>query len=574
MLGAHLDITERRRIEAALRERFSELTCLYRISSLLALPGIALDEMLDQATQLIPPGWQFPEVTAARIVVGGLALQTPHFRETPWRLASEVLVNGNPDGRVEVCYLEERPASHEGPFLAEERALLNAIAERVGLTIEHKQAEAALRASEAHFRAVTDSATDAIISADSASNIVGWNRGAERIFGYTEAEVRGQSVTLLVPFRFQEWHLAGLARVQAGGERHVIGKTVEVAGCHRDGHEFPLELSLGEWQVAEGWFYTAIIRDITARKQAKAEHGRMEVQLRQAMKLESIGQLAAGIAHEINTPTQYIGDNTRFLQDAFKDISQALSHYDRLLQAARQQQVTPELVAATAAAAEAADIAYLAQEVPKSIEQTLQGVARVAKIVRAMKDFSHPGSEAKVPADLNRAIESTITVAHNEWKYVADLDLALDPQLPLVPCLPGEINQVILNLLINAAHAIGDVVGDGASGKGRIRVSTSQQGDWAEIRVQDSGTGIPEAARGRIFDPFFTTKAVGKGTGQGLTIAHSVVVKQHGGTIEFETELGKGTTFIVRLPLHSGPVTPEKNLRTPEPPQPRDTVCL
>jgi signal transduction histidine kinase len=170
-----------------------------------------------------------------------------------------------------------------------------------------------------------------------------------------------------------------------------------------------------------------------------------------------------------------------------------------------------------------------------------------------MKDFSHPGSEEKVQTDLNQAIESTVTVAHNEWKYVADLDLALDPQLPRVPCLPGEINQVILNLVINAAHAIGDVVGDGASGKGRIHVSTSRQGDWAEIRVQDTGTGIPESARARIFDPFFTTKVVGKGTGQGLTIAHSVVVQQHGGTIEFETELGKGTTFLVRLPLQPGP---------------------
>ncbi|MEI6395675.1 MAG: PAS domain S-box protein [Verrucomicrobiota bacterium] len=491
-----------------------------------------------------------------------------------------------------------------------------------------KQTEEALQGSEARFRAVTASATDAIISVNNAGNIVSWNRSVERIFGYTENEACGQPVTLLIPSSYHIGHLAGMARIQARGEHHVIGTTVEVAGRHRDGHEFPLELSLGEWQVAEGWFYTAIIRDITtrkqaeeklrdlsiaveqspaaivitdtagnieyvnpkfnivtgysnaevlgknprilksgetspegyrylwqtitagrewrgefhnkrkngelfwesafispirdpagritryvaikedisARKQSEADRSRMEVQLRQAQKLESIGQLAAGIAHEINTPTQYIGDNTRFLQNAFKDISLALDHYDRLLQAARQQQVTPELLAATTAATEAADIAYLAQEVPKSIEQTLQGVARVAKIVRAMKDFSHPGSEAKVPTDLNRAIESTVTVAHNEWKYVADLDLALDPQLPFVPCLPGEINQVILNLVINAAHAIGDVIGDDASSKGRIRVSTSRQDDWAEIRIQDTGTGIPEAVRGRIFDPFFPPK--------------------------------------------------------------------
>ena len=166
-----------------------------------------------------------------------------------------------------------------------------------------------------------------------------------------------------------------------------------------------------------------------------------------------------------------------------------------------------------------------------------------------MKDFSHPGSEDKTPLDLNRAIESTITVARNEWKYIADLETDFDPALPPVPCLPGEFNQAVLNLIVNAAHAIAAKFGDGAGGKGLITVKTRRDGDWADLRICDSGTGIPEAARGRIFEPFFTTKEVGKGTGQGLAIARSVVVDKHGGTIAFETESGKGTTFIVRLPL-------------------------
>ena len=174
----------------------------------------------------------------------------------------------------------------------------------------------------------------------------------------------------------------------------------------------------------------------------------------------------------------------------------------------------------------------------------------MARIVGAMKEFSHPGVSEKTSIDINRAIESTLTVSHNEWKYVAELVTDLAPDLPLVRCLPGEFNQVILNLIVNAAHAIADTVQNGSATKGTITISTRHRGNWLEIRIADTGPGIPEKIRTRIFDPFFTTKAVGKGTGQGLAIAHSVVVDKHGGTITFETELGRGTTFIIRLPLN------------------------
>jgi signal transduction histidine kinase len=176
-------------------------------------------------------------------------------------------------------------------------------------------------------------------------------------------------------------------------------------------------------------------------------------------------------------------------------------------------------------------------------------VQRVSKIVGAMKEFSHPGTGEKTAVDLNRAIESTLTVATNEWKYVAEVATDLDAALPPVVCLPGEFNQVILNMVVNASHAIGDVVGDGGKGKGTITVSTRHDGDDVEIRIRDSGTGMPEHIRARIFDPFFTTKGVGRGTGQGLAIAHSVIVDKHGGTIQVESEVGKGTTFILRLPI-------------------------
>jgi signal transduction histidine kinase len=192
---------------------------------------------------------------------------------------------------------------------------------------------------------------------------------------------------------------------------------------------------------------------------------------------------------------------------------------------------------------------YLRSEIPKSIGQSMEGIGRIATIVKAIREFSHPGSAEKAPVDLNGAVESTILVSRNEWKYAAELKTELDPGLPSVRCVPGELNQVVLNLIVNAVHAIADKAPHNSGGKGLITVSTRGDGDWVEVRVTDTGTGIPEAARANVFNPFFTTKAVGKGTGQGLAIAHTVIVQKHGGSIRFETELGVGTTFIIRLPI-------------------------
>ncbi|MEY2411078.1 MAG: two-component system, NtrC family, sensor kinase [Verrucomicrobiota bacterium] len=297
---------------------------------------------------------------------------------------------------------------------------------------------------------------------------------------------------------------------------------------------------------------TQAIESAHAKLQAEIEaRSKMEAQLLHAQKMESIGQLAAGIAHEINTPTQYIGDNIRFLQDAFREIGGLMSEHDKLLSAAEAGTVTPELIGAVKSVAATAEMAYLGTEIPKAIQQSLDGVERVANIVRSMKDFSHPGTNEKVQTDLNRSIESTITICRNEWKYVADLVTEFDATLPPVRCLPGEFNQVVLNLIVNASHAIADVIAGGTKGKGTITVSTRRDGDWAEVRIRDTGTGIPEQARARLFDPFFTTKGVGQGTGQGLAISHNVIVDKHGGTLAFETETGLGTTFIIRLPLPS-----------------------
>jgi PAS domain S-box-containing protein len=282
-----------------------------------------------------------------------------------------------------------------------------------------------------------------------------------------------------------------------------------------------------------------LIRDITKQRL-------LQEQLAQAQKLEAMGQLAAGIAHEINTPTQFVGDNMRFVEEGLETVFSLLDRYRELLARADP---TDEMQAELRAAEQQADLAYLREDLPAAARQSLEGVGRVVEIVRAMKDFSHPDRVEKVPTDLNKTIESTVTLARNEWKYVAEMEMDFDPDLPAVPVLPGDFKQVVLNLLINAAHAIGDALGERGEQKGTIRVSTRRDGDWAEVRVADTGTGIPPQIRQKVFDLFFTTKEAGKGTGQGLAISRAVIVEKHGGTISFETEMGRGTTFIVRVPV-------------------------
>jgi two-component system, NtrC family, sensor kinase len=265
--------------------------------------------------------------------------------------------------------------------------------------------------------------------------------------------------------------------------------------------------------------------------------------------------LAAGIAHEINTPIQFVGDNTRFLQDSFGGLQTLIAHYQELRDAVNSGAVSPELLTKVRDVETESDSAYLLEEIPKALSQTLDGVTRVATIVRAMKEFAHPEGKEMAAADLNRALLSTLTVARNELKCVADVETEFG-DLPMVICNIGDVNQVFLNILVNAAHAIGESV-KGTSKKGTIRVRTVPEDKGVLVAISDTGEGIPEGIRNRIFDPFFTTKEVGRGTGQGLAIARSVVVDRHKGTLTFESELGKGTTFFIRLPIDPGQCSEE-----------------
>jgi len=288
----------------------------------------------------------------------------------------------------------------------------------------------------------------------------------------------------------------------------------------------------------------AVIRDTTERK-------RLELELRQAQKLESVGRLASGIAHEINTPIQFVGDQATFVRSALSDLLKLSQAYRSFVDKSERGQVSAADIAAVREAEIDADLEFVMANVPGALDSILEGTSRVANLVRSMKEFGHPDRGEKGPANLNRAIENTVTISANEVKYVADVELDLGV-LPEVSCYLGELNQVFLNLLVNAAQAIGDVV-DGSERRGKIKITTRHVGGDVVVSIADTGSEIPEALQPKIFDAFFTTKKVGQGTGQGLAIARMIVVEKHQGTLTFDTEVGVGSTFHVRIPVESRP---------------------
>ncbi len=420
-----------------------------------------------------------------------------------------------------------------------------------------RHAERALQQSEERFRLMVEQVLDyAIFMLDPVGRVTTWNAGAKHIHSYAAGEILGQSWDNF----FAKDEVAAGKPAQLLEQAREKGRVVDEGWCaHKDGSRFWAQVTLSAAKDERGQLrsFTVITHDLTERRQAEDERRHIELQLRQAQKLEAIGQLAAGIAHEINTPIQFVEHNLKFLHDSFSDLKQLLDHHQVLMLATEKGRVTPELVQEIRKMLDQVEGSHLVGEIPVAIDEAMQGTERIAKIVRAMKEFSHPGSgkDKPSPTNLNQAVESTITVARNEWKYVAEMVTDLDAGLPPVPLYAGEFNQVILNLLVNAAHAIAEALGKNSRGKGTITVSTRRENNWVEVRVRDSGQGIPEAIRHRIFEPFFTTKPVGQGTGQGLALARSVIVERHRGELRFETEAGKGTCFIIRVPL-AAPTAP------------------
>ncbi len=406
---------------------------------------------------------------------------------------------------------------------------------------QRREAEAAL----SNFKQTLDQVHDCVFMFDSETlRFIYANQGAMKQIGYSPEELATMTPVDVKP-RFTDDSFRRLLEPLLRGEQDST--TFITDHRRKDGELVPVEVMLQYVKPDDTGRFVAVIRDINERLKAEKEKEKLQAQLLQSQKLESVGRLAAGIAHEINTPIQFISSNVDFLSDSFQSLAKVL---DQLRAALEGPEGTPPDLTPTRTALAEADWDYLAGEVPLAIQQSKNGLERVSSIVLAMKEFSHPGGKEKVPANLNRIVETTVTVARNEWKYVADVTTELAPDLPMVPCLTDEMGQVILNMLVNAAHAIDAKLGSNPEGvKGAIHISTRALADGVELRLSDSGTGIPQAIRDRIFEPFFTTKEVGRGTGQGLAICHDVVVEKHGGTLAVTSEEGVGSTFIITLPL-------------------------
>jgi len=338
---------------------------------------------------------------------------------------------------------------------------------------------------------------------------------------------------------------SALARLSTNRSQVSTHHRFEDEWTQADGGNVPVLVSYARAEDRDGhalWVVFGV--DIRERRA-------LEMDLRHAQKLESVGQLAAGVAHEINTPMQFIGDNVHFLQEAFADLMNVVDVYAGALDGAAEA-LSTDVGASLNAVREQADLDYLRERAPRAFERTLEGIARVSSIVAAMKAFAHP-QEAKAPADLNACVMTTLTVARNEYKYIAHIETDLGT-LPEVQCHAGDVNQVLLNLVVNAAHAIDEKKTRASAqpsdgGMGTIRVRSWAEHGYAVVAVSDTGDGIPPQVQGRIFEPFFTTKEVGKGTGQGLAICYSIVSEGHSGSLTFETAAGQGTTFFMRLPL-------------------------
>jgi PAS domain S-box-containing protein len=398
--------------------------------------------------------------------------------------------------------------------------------------------------AEGQHRHIAENASDGIVTLQEGNLIHFANSAAGAIFGYPRTALPGLDFTTLAPDF--ERHLRG-AGIPVSSDSDDAGRiqswdSVEIIGRHRTGRCIVLEVSFAESHHSEqGRKVTAMIRDVTERR-------RLDRQRTQVQKLESIGELAAGVAHEINTPIQYIGDNLRFLKDSYDSLHTALQNHRRLYTEVISGTIETATVSAATATEETVDFEFLDHEMPCAMEQALEGVQHVAGIVRALKEFANPGILEVASTDLNHLIETVVLVSRNQWSHVAELNTNLDPAIPLVECVAGEINQVLLNLIVNATDAISVAQKGRPGARGVITICTRAVDGCAEIRISDSGTGIPPDLRSRIFDPFFTTKEVGQGSGQGLALTHAVVQKHHG-TIDFETTVGVGTTFIIRLPL-------------------------
>ena len=396
-------------------------------------------------------------------------------------------------------------------------------------------------------RSIVETAAEGILTYDEHGQIDAINRSARKIFIVENCE--DLRVQQLLQSPDLEVVLFPGSELDDDGEGQTT-VPIEVTGIRMSGQTFVAEAAVSSTQSGDARIYTALVRDLSRRKQ-------LEGQLRQAKKMESVGQMAAGIAHEINTPIQFISNNIQFLEGAFADLGELLDLFQKLTEALRAGAETDTLLKEIDTQSELADLPFLREEFPGAINQSLEGIERVATIVRAMKQFSQASSDAKEAVDINHVVENTLAVSASLYLDVAEVSTSLDQSIPPVSVIEGKLNQTIMNLIANAAEAIAE---RNLDAKGMIHVTTERLGDCFQVRVCDNGVGIPPDIQDRIFDPFFTTKEVGKGTGQGLSFVYDVVVNKHEGTVQVNSSSEGGTTVLMTFPMSSSETTSSERL--------------
>ena len=488
----------------------------------------------------------------------GLSRETDQAIETGifgWALKrNQALVQMAEDSRQFVLHPLTTPRSTIGMLAAfahpdfnaspSSLVFLSVILSKVALSIENallhtelrehnqqlKQAVVELRDSESRLTNVLEKMPVGVAILDPKGHILSLNEALRTMIG---AERKEDVISCKCADTICDPGAHCIRGNQAEREQKIVRKDGKDITVLHSGH--PIEVGGVEHSLC-------VFFDITRRRA-------LETELNRARKLEAVGQLAAGIAHEINTPAQFVGDNVQFLATAFADMLALTTTYREAMAKVAAAPAYAHLAKEVRTAEESADLAYIEQNAPAACERARDGVARIAAIVGAMKEFAHPDQREKEPADLNRALGTTLVIARNEYKYVADVETDLG-DIPAVLCHVGDMNQVFLNLLVNAAHAISDVV-KGGGAKGNIRVLTRQEDNHVRIEISDTGCGIPEEIGERIYDPFFTTKEVGRGSGQGLAIARSIIVDKHNGLLNYSSKVGQGTTFKILLPIGS-----------------------
>lgn len=457
-------------------------------------------------------------------------------------LQSSFAVPLGAEGEV-IAVLEFFSRVRREPDLLLIEMLVTASAQLGAQLLRERAEQRALTAEAARSRIL--STLEAVFECAPAFIIVVDHRGLIQLINrvlshHKKEDVIGSSWLDYIPPTEHGEHHARMQRILQTGVSETYDTTIEGP----EGRKLWFSTYIGPLRQGDRIVGAVLVaQDVTELRTTQTEY-------MAAQRLAAVGTLAAGVAHEINTPVQFVSDSIHFLHEALGDVFGLVERLLRVKELAAAGSAGSELQEAirTAAAAEdEADLEYLQENVPNAFERCVEGIGRVGNIVRSMKEFAHPAQIEMAPADLNRAIQNTLTIASNEYKYVANLETDLG-DLPPVTCNVNDINQVVLNLIVNAAHAIGDVVKH-TSEKGTLRVRTRRDGDHAVIMIGDTGSGIPDSIAERVFEPFFTTKEVGRGTGQGLALSWRLITDKHGGELSFETQSGQGTTFHVRLPI-------------------------